>query len=128
MPEIGHRLLARGDGKSPGHRALAEAGKLGKNEPHPVTLLLTMAQFGKNTLVDRRLCINKALEMKRIGHGACLAPGWPTSSASRSRSGRWLSRIFACAAGRSNHSARSISGKVCILPPFGGHSISKVLL
>jgi len=24
--------------------------------------------------------------------------------------------------------ARSISGKLCILPPFGGHSISKVLL
>jgi hypothetical protein len=61
MPEIGHRLLARANRKSPGHRAPAEASQLGKNEPHPVTLLLTMAQFGNNTLVDRRLRINKAL-------------------------------------------------------------------
>src|ERR1700693_4740325 len=40
MPEIGYRLLASGDGKSPGHRAVAEAGKLRENEPHPVTLLM----------------------------------------------------------------------------------------
>ncbi len=128
VPEVGHGLLARGNRKSPGHRAMAEAGELGKNEPHPVTLLPTMAQFGNNTRVDLRLRIDKALKIERIGHGARLAPGWPIRSASRSRSGRWLCRILACASGRSNHSARSISGKVCILPPFGGHSISKLLL
>jgi hypothetical protein len=41
---------------------------------------------------------------------------------------RWLSRIFTCAAGRSNQAARSISGKACVFPLFGGHSISNVLL
>jgi hypothetical protein len=128
MGQIGDGLLARGNRKSPGHRAMAEAGKLGENEPHPVTLLPALAQFSNNTRVDRRLRINKALEIEGIGHGARLAPDWPKSSASRSRSGRWLWRIFAWANGSSNHSARSISGKVCILPPFGGHSISKLLL
>src|SRR5260221_3223302 len=64
MPEIGDGLLARANRKSPRHRAMAEAGKLGKNEPQPVTLLLTMAQFGNNTWVDRRLRINKALEIE----------------------------------------------------------------
>src|SRR5260370_20736655 len=119
MAEIGHGLLAGANRKSPGHRAMAKAGKLRKNEPHPLTLLLTLAQFGNNARVDRRLRIDKALQIGSIGHGTRLAPGRPPSSASRSRSGRWLCRIFACASGRSNHSARSISGKVCILPPFG---------
>jgi hypothetical protein len=50
---------------------------LGKNEPHPVTLLPTMAQFRKDTLVDQRLRIQKTLEIEGVSHGA-------TSSASRS--------------------------------------------
>jgi hypothetical protein len=88
----------------------------------------TLVDSRNNPRLDRRLRIDKALEIEGIGHGARLPPGWPTHSASRSRSGRWPWRIFAWASGRSNHSARSISGKVCILPPFGGHSISKLLL
>jgi hypothetical protein len=112
----------------PGHRAVPESGKLQEDEPHPVALLLTAAQFGKDTQVYRFLRIEEALEIEGIGHGAGLVRGRFTSSASLSRSGRWPSRLFTWADGRLNHSARSISGKLCIRPPFGGHSISKVLL
>src|ERR1035437_411376 len=77
MIEIGQGLIARGDGKFPGHRAVPEPGKLGKNEPHTVTLLLAMAQFRKDTLVDRRLRIQKTLEIEGVSHGcqprSCLA-------------------------------------------------------
>src|ERR1700687_1788347 len=94
MLQIGHGFVARGDGKPPGHRAMSEPGKLGKNEPHPVTLLLAPTQLREHALIDRRLRINKALEIERVGH-ARLVPGWPKRSASRSRKGRWPSRTFA---------------------------------
>src|SRR4029077_15569904 len=102
---------------------MAEPGNLGENEPHPVALLSTAAQFLDNSRIDRSLRIDKPLEVKVIGHGAETAV-WSTS---RSRSVRWLSRILTCAAGRSNQAARSTSGNDCIFPPFGGHSISNVL-
>src|SRR5438309_159359 len=44
MIEIGYRLFARGQRKSTGHRAVTEAGQLGKNEPHPVALLSSLPQ------------------------------------------------------------------------------------
>jgi hypothetical protein len=74
VPEIGYRLLASGDGKSLSHWAIAKSGKLGENEPHPVTLLPTMAQFHAYALVDRRLRINKALKIEGIGHIVGLTP------------------------------------------------------
>src|SRR5450631_584816 len=128
MPEISDGFIARGDGEPLRHRAVPESGKLREDEPHPVALLLTAPQFGKDPRVEGRLGVEEALEIEGIGHGAGLVPGWFTSSASSSRSSRWLSRTFAWADGRSNHSARSISGKLRFRPPFGGHSISKVLL
>ena len=85
--------MARAKRKALGHRAKAEPGKLGKNEPHPVTLFLTMAQFGDYARIDRRLRIDKALKAEGIAHAGLLS-GRPTSSASRSRNGRWPSRIF----------------------------------
>ena len=94
MPEIGRGLVARGNGKVLGHGAVTEARELRENEPHPVTLLSTLAQFRENTLIDWRLRVDKALQIETIGHDAGLAPDWLTSSASRSRSGRWLSRIL----------------------------------
>ncbi len=74
MIEIGRGLLGGGKGISPGHRTMTEAGQLGKNEPHPVTLLLAPAQFGKDAPVDRRLRIDKALEIERAGQGGGPAP------------------------------------------------------
>src|SRR5262249_23533862 len=54
----------------------------------------------------------------------------PPASAwsSRSRNGACAPLIFFRAASRSNHATRSISGKVCVRPDRGGHSISNVLL
>src|SRR5437763_8326845 len=123
VAEIGHGFLARGDGKSLRHRAVTKPGELRKNEPHPVTLLFALTQFREHALVDRRLRIDKALQIEGIGH-ARLIPGWPKRWASRSRKGRWPARILPRATGRSNHSARSISGKACIIPLLGGHTIS----
>src|SRR5665647_1102775 len=108
----------------PGHGAMTKSGKLRENEPHPVTLLPAAPQFVENTRVDRQLSVEEALKVEGIGHGAETA----ARSTSRSRRTRWLSSILTSADGRSNHAARSISGKDCIFPPFGGHSISKVLL
>ena len=51
-----------------------------------------------------------------------------TSFSSRSMRSICPDRIFDRAASRSNHSARSISGKAWRRPLLGGHSISKVLL
>ena len=59
---------------------MPEAGKLGKNEPHPVTLLLNVALFRKDERVDRRSRINKAVEGERIGRGGGLTPGWLSES------------------------------------------------
>src|SRR5258708_35280778 len=92
-----------------------------------MTLFLAAAQFREHARVDRRLRIHKTLEIERVGHG-CLSSVWPTSSASRSSSGRWPSIILARAAERQNHSARSISGKVFVFPLLAGPSTSKVLL
>src|ERR1700730_948102 len=128
MAEIGQSLGAGSDRKSLRHRTMTEPGDLGEDEPHPVGLLPALAQFGEYPRIDRRLRVDKALQIETIGHDAGLAPGWLTSSARRSSSSRWPSRIFSRATGRSNQPARSISGNACILPPFGGHSISKVLL
>src|SRR5665647_1844620 len=83
VPEIGYGFVARAKRIVLRHRAMPETGQLGKDEPHPVTLLPAPAQFCDNTGVDRRLCINKALEVERIGHGAGLASVWPASSTSR---------------------------------------------
>ena len=48
MAKIGDGLFARGDCEAPGHRAMSESGKLREDEPHPVALLLTAAQFGED--------------------------------------------------------------------------------
>ena len=63
---------------------------LGKDEPHPVALRPTAAQLVEDTRIERRLSVEEALEVEGIGHGAEFAP----RSTSRSRSNRWLSRIF----------------------------------
>ena len=47
---------------------------------------------------------------------------------SRSKNIRCASLILFSASARGKNSARSISGKACILPEWGGHSISNVLL
>jgi tetratricopeptide (TPR) repeat protein len=65
MPEISDGLLARGDGKTLRHRAMTEAGNLRENEPHPVALLPTTAQFVENTRIDRRLRVEEAPEAER---------------------------------------------------------------
>src|SRR5450759_645443 len=79
VPEIGRGLVARANRKPLRHRAMPEAGKLRKNEPHPVTLLLAPAQFGKDARINRRLRLNETLEIGSISHGAGLAPDWHTT-------------------------------------------------
>ena len=52
----------------------------------------------------------------------------PAIAKRRSRSSTCPDSIFVRANSISNHSARSTSGKLCLRPLRGGHSISKVLL
>ena len=75
MAKIGNGFFARGDREAMGHRAMSESGKLREDEPHPVALLLAAAQFGNDPRVDRRLCIEEALEIEGISHSAGLVPG-----------------------------------------------------
>ena len=50
-----------------GHRAPAQASKLGKDEPHPVGPLVPLCEFLDNLFVHRRLSIHEADEI-RVGH------------------------------------------------------------
>src|SRR5258705_2526659 len=93
VAEIEHGFLPRGDGKSPRHRAVAEACELRKIEPDPVTLLLALTKFRENAPLDRSMRIDKALQIEGVGHPR-LIPDWPKSSASLSRKGRWPSSIL----------------------------------
>ena len=93
MAKIGHGLFPRSDCEALGHRAISESGNLREDKPHPVALLLAAAQFAYDPRVDWPLRIKEALKIEGVRHGALL-PGWVTSAASRSRSGRWPSRIF----------------------------------
>jgi len=54
--------------------------------------------------------------------------GFSSRCASSSRIGRWLASNLAAATSRSNHAARSTSGKDSTRPERGGHSMVKVLL
>src|SRR5580692_1658035 len=51
-----------------------------------------------------------------------------TIAAKRFKNSCWAGWIFASAAGRVNHPARSTSGNSCFFPDFGGHSIENELL
>jgi hypothetical protein len=53
---------------------MSESGKLREDEPHPVALLLTAAQFDEDLRVDRSLRIEEALEIEGISHSAGLLP------------------------------------------------------
>src|SRR5438132_14111540 len=86
VAEIGHGFLARGDGKSLRHRAVTKPGERRKNEPHPVTLLFALTQFREHAPVDRRLRIDKALQIEGGGH-ARPVPCWPKSWARLSNNG-----------------------------------------
>ena len=61
VAKVSDGFIARGNGKSLGHRAVSQAGKLGKYEPHPVALLTTGSQFCKDDRVNRRLRIEETL-------------------------------------------------------------------
>src|SRR6185369_13239834 len=50
-----------------------------------------------------------------------------SACSSRSSKGRWAAMILRRASSSESHSMRSISGKSCLRPDRGGHSISKVL-
>ena len=58
----------------------------GKMNHIPVALLLTASQVGKDPRVHGFLRIYEPLEFEGYGHGARLALGWSTNSASWSRS------------------------------------------
>jgi hypothetical protein len=50
-----------------GHRALAEAAHLGKNEPHPVRLFAAAPEFVADLWIDRLLRVDEALQFGRVG-------------------------------------------------------------
>ena len=69
MFEICPRFVESGDAIEYRGGAAAEAGELGKDEPHPVALLRSGAQFGQDIGEDALLCVDKALQIVRIGSG-----------------------------------------------------------
>src|ERR1035441_8122937 len=67
MRKVGFGLRAAGDGEVLRHVAGAEAGKLGKDEPHPVAALAAGAKLREHLREDAGLGIHEALEVVRIG-------------------------------------------------------------
>src|SRR5579863_2432207 len=62
---IGAGLGARSNGEMLRGRAVTQALDLRKYEPHPMTLLAARAQLRQHMRPDRRLRVDKALEIER---------------------------------------------------------------
>ncbi|MCY1365227.1 hypothetical protein D9M69_520660 [compost metagenome] len=77
MIKVGQGFLPRADGKAARHLAVAESGKLRKNEPHPVTTLVSVVQLVLNPVEYRVLSLEKTLQIERVqvvgaSHGEAL--------------------------------------------------------
>jgi hypothetical protein len=59
--EVGLGFLSRRNSVVVGETTVSQAAHLGKDEPHPMTLLAASVQFGENLLEDRLLSIQKPL-------------------------------------------------------------------
>ena len=68
----------------------------------------------------------KSCAADKLGKRPAISRGlWRRACANRrSMNGAWPGRIFSRASSGANHAARSTSGKDCMRPLFGGHSIS----
>ncbi|MNP04110.1 hypothetical protein D3C76_960160 [compost metagenome] len=69
MGQIGQGLLAVRNGVAAGHLAVAQAFKLGKDEPHPVAVLMAGAQLGNGAFEGRFLGIDETLQVVGVMHG-----------------------------------------------------------
>src|SRR5580704_2054505 len=92
--KIGFRLVQRRDRETDRHGALSEARDLGKNEPHPMALLPPDLQLLANALVDRRLCVDEPVEIKRVRYLRLLKPPRRSKAAPNSRCARLEQRAF----------------------------------
>ena len=64
--KIGTGLVHRGDTEEFRGRAATEFGELRKNEPHPVTLLGTVAEFRDSCFVTAGLGVDEPFEIEGI--------------------------------------------------------------
>ena len=65
--EVSARFLPRGDREFDRDRASSETPDLRKDEPDPVARLHSSAQFLKHALEHRRLGLEKAIQIVRVG-------------------------------------------------------------
>src|SRR6185295_1826069 len=82
--EIRSGLVGRDDSVESRGRTGAEAGELGKDEPHPVILLRPRADFIKDRVEIAALSIDKALKIEGVGHTGIMGL-WPPAEKSGSR-------------------------------------------
>src|SRR5215831_2291465 len=66
MAQIGLCFLARGNRKLASHRTDTEPLDLRKDEPHPVTLLLSVSELSTHFFEDAGLRLDESLEIVRI--------------------------------------------------------------
>ncbi len=71
MLQIGDRFSARADGVTLRHRAVAEAGDLREDEPHPVAALGAGTELRKYPWKRRGLSVDKSLQIVWIVHDRC---------------------------------------------------------
>jgi hypothetical protein len=66
VSQVRRRFVTGSNGEMTGHFTAAEARKLRKNKPHPVSAFLAGAQFFLNPLEHRGLRQDKALQIKGV--------------------------------------------------------------
>ncbi len=66
MPAIGFRLVEGCDCIGLRHRAGTQPGDLREDEPHPVRTLLALPEFMQHIVIDTRLRIDEALQIKGV--------------------------------------------------------------
>ena len=84
MGEVGAGLCQRADGEMAGHEALAKAGNLREDEPHPVAALGPGADLGQHLGIAVLLRGNEAFQVEFVRARHALYPSAGTAARSRS--------------------------------------------
>jgi hypothetical protein len=102
--KIGPRFAQRPDREALRHRAVPEAGDLGKDEPDPVPGLAAAPQFVEHTAVHALLLVDKSPEIE-VHRADCAA--WSTTPARMTPAGAFRSGVLGLEASLRRTSARS---------------------
>src|SRR5262245_57494288 len=99
MFQIGLRFIERRNRESSCRRTVSQTFDLGKDEPHPVTALLSRLKFRPHVLVNRILSADKPLKIIGAAAGHAVAerffssPAWMACPSSHSTDGIGVTTI-----------------------------------